>query len=279
MNRVIKLIKKQIKEPLNLSISEHDFSFDSSLNTRVFGTFFQADSPKKNMCILMYHGLGAHTHTKGYTELAAMWTQKGFDVIGIDMRHQGGMTTGYPPVSTYGLYTSGFKNAYSFYYFNLYIDSYLLVEVAKKIFPNAIYIANGGSQGGALALISAALHKDITLCIADMPSNTDINYLMHHSQSGFKDFKQLISDNPSKEQYINNLLEDIDVLTYAHLIKVPTLLSSGTEDQVCPTITTNKLYHLLTCKKDLILYEGYGHGGYDHLHFPKKLNFILKNVE
>lgn len=279
MNKTEKHIKNQIKKSLNLNISEHVFSFDSSLNTRVFGSFFHAALPKKNICILMYHGLGAHTHTKGYIELAEMWTQQGFDVIGIDMRHQGGMTTGYPVVSNYGLYTSGFENEFSFYYLNLYVDSYLLVEVAKKIFPNAIYIANGGSQGGALALICAALHKDITLCIADMPSNTDINYLMHHSQSGFKDFKQFIHDHPSKEKYIYDMLNDVDVLSYAHMINVPTLLSSGTEDQVCPTITTKKLYHLLTCKKDLILYEGYGHGGYDHLHFPKKLDFILKNVE
>ena len=274
MKILMNLIQKQLTEKLNLKITGSSFSFDSSLNTRVYGSLFFAKKSRNNICIVMYHGLGAHTHTQGYIDLAHMWTEQGYDVIGMDIRHQGGLTTGHPKVSKNGLYTSGYESLETYYYTQIYIDTYLLLEVAKQIFPNHLLIANGGSQGGALALISAALHPDIALCIADMPSNTDIPYLMHHSDSRFKDFNLLITLNPSQKTHIENILIDIDVLSYAKMIKVPTLLASGSNDQVCPTITTSKLYDLLTCKKDFCIYEGFGHGGYDDIHFPKKLEFI-----
>lgn len=274
MKHIIKLIQKQLKENLNLEIKGTSFSFDASLNTRVYGSLFFAEKSRRNICIIMYHGLGAHTHTQGYIDLAHMWTEQGYDVIGMDIRHQGGLTRGYPRVSENGLYTSGYESFDSYYYTQIYIDSYLLVEVAKHIFPNHFLIANGGSQGGALALISAALHPDIDLCIADMPSNTDIPFLMHYSESRFRDFRLLIELNPNRRNYIEELLIEIDVLSYTDMIRVPTLLASGSNDNICPTVTTEKLYNLLKCKKDLKIYEGFGHGGYDEIHFSKKLDFI-----
>jgi cephalosporin-C deacetylase-like acetyl esterase len=277
MHTIKKYIDQQLNQPLDLKQNDACFSFMSSNQTTIHGKIFRAHKPNLK-CVIMYHGLGAHTATQGYIELSKVWNEKGYDVIGIDMRNQGGKTSGVPSVSDYGLYVSGYQTLDTYYYKELYIDSYLLVEVAKLIFPNHILIANGGSQGGALALVVTALHQDIKLCIADMPSNTDIPYLISHSESGFKDFNHLLKLNPKQEKHVKGLLSHIDVLTYASHIKVPTLLSSGTKDQVCPTVTTHKLFDALTCKKDLILYDGYGHGGYDHLHFDKKFDFILKNV-
>jgi cephalosporin-C deacetylase len=278
MKTIQKLIQKQLKKPLNIHQSNLEFTYQSTFKTTIHGRIFPADH-KNHICVIMYHGLGAHTKTQGYIDLAHMWNEKGYDVIGIDMRNQGGKTIGLPKISSYGLYASGYQSLEDYYYTQLYIDSYLLVEVAKSIFPNHQFIANGGSQGGAIALCVASMHKDITCCLADMPSNTDIPFLIHESQSAFKVFKSLFDDYPEDKQKTLSILSHIDTLSFAPHIHQPTLLSSGSDDTICPTVTTYKIFDALTCKKDLILYPGYGHGGFDHLHFAKKLDFILKNVE
>lgn len=273
------LIEKLNNLPVNIKFeNSSEFTFDSFNDTVVHGKIFKADQYKTNRLILFYHGLGAHTQTQGYKDLAQMWVEAGYDVIGIDLRHQGGKTKGNPQLSTYGLYVSGIDHFENYYYTNLYLDAFRLVEVAKILFPNHLLIANGGSQGGALSLFVASLHKDVKICLADMPSNCDIPFLIEHSKSAFSAFELYFKEHKKNESHAIDILKEIDLLNHVENIKIPTLLASGTKDEVCPTQTTQLVMGKLQCKKDIFIYEGYGHGGYDAIHFPIKLKWIEDNI-
>lgn len=273
------LIEKLNSITINLDIqNENEFTFSGFNQTTVYGKIFKTEKKKLNRLILFYHGLGANTDTLGFKELAQMWTDNGYDVIGFDARNQGGKTKGYPELSLYGLYVSGIDDFEKYYYTNLYLDAYRLVEVAKIIFPNHLLIANGGSQGGALSLFAASHHPDIKICLADMPSNSDIPFLIKYTKSAFSAFSTFFMDHPESKDASMEILKKIDLLNHVKEITAPTLLASGTQDPVCPSRTAQSIFDRLNCKKEILFYEGYGHGGYDKLHFPKKIKWIEDHI-
>lgn len=248
-------------------LSGQGFCFQSMMQQTIYGTYWKTSEPSKQTWLVLFHGLGAHTSTEGYLHFVNQWLHQGYDVIGIDVRGQGGRTQNHCHTDSKGLYLTGYPNFFEYYYSLIYMDSYRLIDVCHIIEPHHKIIANGGSQGGALALFVGAMHQDVQLILADMPSNTDIIYLISHSTGGFQAFKSFSHLEPW-------LVEDIDLLSYASLIQKPVLLASGSLDTVCPLKTSESLYQKLSTKKSMIVYHGFGHGGYDDLHFPKKLKFI-----
>jgi len=276
MKKMQNLILELNQKPLDFKIESLDtangvlFSYLSHHDDLVYGRYWNAESGTKNKWIILYHGLGAHTGTPGYLEFVFWWTKKGYDVIGMDARNQGGLTKGHPATNPKGLYLSGLSSFNQYYYTSVYSDAYRLIDVAHLIKPHSEIIVNGGSQGGALALFVGAVHPLVDLILADMPSNVDIKKLIHTSEGGFKAF---LSNNVIPPKW---LFEEIDILSYAHVIKKPVLIASGDKDLVCPIETAKALMNELSGEKSFILYENYGHGGYDLMHFPKKIEFISK---
>ena len=277
MKKMQNLILKLNQKPLDFKIESHDstngvlFSYRSHHNDLILGRYWNAEFNIKNVWIILYHGLGAHTGTAGYLEFVSWWTKKGYDVIGMDVRNQGGLTKGHPAPNPKGLYLSGLSSFNQYYYTSVYADAYRLIDVAHLIKPHSEIIVNGGSQGGALALFAGAIHPLVDLILADMPSNIDIKKLIEASEGGFTAF---LSNHIIPPKW---LFEEIDLLSYANDIKKPTLIASGDKDLVCPTETAKTLFNELNVEKSFILYETYGHGGYDVMHFPKKIEFINKH--
>jgi len=271
MKSLIDTIKDQPLEIKQESMNDPRivrFSYRSLHDDRIYGHLFKTEKEQHHACILLYHGLGAHTLTSGYLTFVKWWNDQGYDVIGMDVRHQGGISKGIPKVDQRGLYLSGIESFETYYYTSIYVDAYLLVDVLEKMKNYDHIYATGGSQGGALALFVSAMHPKIDLVMAEMPSNTEIKTLIHASEGGFKAFKTQSIHEPEW------LYTEIDLMSYAHLIKKPMLLSTGSIDLICPPQTAKSFYERVSSPKQFLIYEGYGHGGYDELLFKEKLQFI-----
>ena len=59
-------------------------------------------------------------------------------------------------------------------------------------------------------------------------------------------------------------------------IKAAVISSVGMEDDCCPPRYFYQAYKKMTCVKELYPYEGYGHGGFEEIHLPKKIAFAKK---
>jgi len=264
-------IKVQLKQ-----FNDGSFCFMSSLDTWIYGQVFEPiHKPSFPEVIVLYHGLGAHLNTQGYIDIAQSWTKKGFYVIGMDVRNQGGKTQGFPIRHPNGLYMSGYESSKTYYYHQVYLDAYRLIDVASMLLPDAKIYVTGGSQGGALAIFAGTYHPNVALVMADMPSCIDIPYLIHQTESGFKVFKTDGSSHDSISNEVMQTLLEIDLLIICKDLSKPILLASGDKDRICPLETTQSFYHQLTCEKELIVYKGYGHGGFDDLHWHEKHRFIM----
>lgn len=112
-------------------------------------------------------------------------------------------------------------------------------------------IAQGGSQGGALALITAGLDSRITACAANHPALSDMAGYKANRAGGyphlFKNYSGM--DTPEKLK----TLEYYDVVNFSKLIKVPVFMTWGYNDNVCPPTTSYIVYNILKSKKEALI--------------------------
>ncbi|WP_205504005.1 acetylxylan esterase [Rufibacter psychrotolerans] len=112
-------------------------------------------------------------------------------------------------------------------------------------------IAQGGSQGGALALVTAALDSRVTACAASHPALSDMAGFKANRAGGYPHLFTNFSgmDTPQKLK----TLEYYDVVNFAKLIKVPVFMTWGYNDNVCPPTTSYIVYNALKTKKEALI--------------------------
>ncbi|MFP9114554.1 acetylxylan esterase [Flavobacterium sp. RHBU_3] len=112
-------------------------------------------------------------------------------------------------------------------------------------------IAQGGSQGGALALVTAGLDSRVTVCASSYPALSDMVGYLHGRAGGYPHMFNKVTGLDKPE--IIKTLEYYDVVNFAKNIKVPTFMTFGFNDDVCPPTTTYAAYNSLTCKRELLV--------------------------
>jgi cephalosporin-C deacetylase-like acetyl esterase len=112
-------------------------------------------------------------------------------------------------------------------------------------------IAQGGSQGGALALVATGLDARITACAANHPALSDMAGYKANRAGGYPHLFTKFDgmDTPEKLK----TLEYYDVVNFARLIKVPVLMTWGYNDDVCPPTTSYIVYNTLESKKEALI--------------------------
>lgn len=110
----------------------------------------------------------------------------------------------------------------------------------------------GGSQGGALAIIAAGLDKRITQCVANHPALSDMaGYTEKGRTGGYPHFNKrpLILSNKD----CINTMAYYDVVNFARYVKADTYLTWGYNDNTCPPTTSYAVWNTLKCKKENLL--------------------------
>ncbi len=110
----------------------------------------------------------------------------------------------------------------------------------------------GGSQGGALALVAAGLDKRVTQCVANHPALSDMaGYAEKGRTGGYPHFNKNPEILNSKDCL--NTLSYYDVVNFARRVKADTYLTWGYNDNTCPPTTSYAVWNTLTCKKESLL--------------------------
>lgn len=112
-------------------------------------------------------------------------------------------------------------------------------------------VAQGGSQGGALALVAAGLDSRVTVCAASYPALSDMIGYLHNRAGGYP--HMFTETRGLNKPEIIKTLQYYDVVNFARNIKVPTFMTWGFNDNVCPPTTSYAAYNVLTCKKEALI--------------------------
>jgi cephalosporin-C deacetylase len=254
-----------------------------------------ADKDHRVPGLVRFHG---YSSNKGKISELLLWALQGYAILAMDVRGQCGDT---PDARVYssgafsGWLTLGLDSPMEYYYRQVYLDSIQLTEALARrpeIDPAKIGLF-GNSQGGALALVSAAMltyfskqFKDITARIAVV--NAGIPFLadMHraykeHSDGPWMEFDwyfRMYDPLHEREDEIFELLSYFDVMNFAPWVNCPILVSVGLKDTACPPPTIFALYnHLGSGEKEIIPYADYGHESNDN-QVDKQIIFFAEKL-
>ena len=266
------------------------FYFDSVNNTKIHCRFYINDNAIKlnRPLIILFHGANSCTWDDHNIYHCLNWAKNDFCVLMMDCRNQGGFSIDNNEYSFMDrMYMCrGILDKETSYDKLMYLDAYKLInitrdkniEIFKDIYDKEVVVA-GPSQGGQLSLVTASLSDIPSLCIPDIPSGCAIISRIEGHFGKYTAFDEIIQQFPEYKEIIYDESSYFDCINLVENIKCPVFSSVGTIDDVCPMEFYVEAYNRLTVSKEIHYYEGYGHGGFEEIHFPKKLQYVLDYIE
>ncbi len=136
----------------------------------------------------------------------------------------------------------------------------------------------GGSQGGALSIVTAALDSRVKYLSAMYPALSDLTATLKGRTGGWPNYfdKSNIDFNNKPEKIA--ALGYYDVVNFAKQLKVPGIYSWGFNDEVCPPSSTFASYNVINAPKQLIIVQETGHWGYPEQN-EKMGNWIVDQLK
>ncbi|MDQ3181430.1 MAG: acetylxylan esterase [Acidobacteriota bacterium] len=114
----------------------------------------------------------------------------------------------------------------------------------------------GGSQGGALSIMTAALDSRVKALAVWVPALSDMTGYIYGRAGGwqhaFKDKKNQTADKIETSKYY-------DAVNFARRLKVPGFYTFGYNDETCPPTSMFSAYNTITAPKNLVLALETGH--------------------
>ncbi|MFN2189303.1 MAG: alpha/beta fold hydrolase [Candidatus Promineifilaceae bacterium] len=270
--REVKMVDPQVDlQPAVFQTSCADcfhLRFTGTGGARVHAKFLkpkQLSGPKP--AVLMFHGYGG---SSGDWSDKLGYVANGMIVAALDCRGQGGLSEdrGGAAGTTYGGHIiRGLDDTPDRLLFRqIFLDTAQLARVVMEMseVDQTRVAAIGGSQGGGLALVCAALEPRIKCAAALHPFLSDYKRVWeidlaadayYELQEYFKQFDPL----HEREDQIFEKLGYIDVQHLCPRIQAEVLLGVCLMDTVCPPSTQFAAYNKITSKKNLLLYPDYGH--------------------
>jgi len=113
----------------------------------------------------------------------------------------------------------------------------------------------GGSQGGALTIITAGLDKRIKYAAGLYPAMCDAPGYLNNRAGGWPHYFRTVQPKPNELE----TLAYYDVVNFARRVSVPIYLTWGYNDITCPPTSMYSAYNVITAPKELQLWLETGH--------------------
>jgi cephalosporin-C deacetylase len=117
----------------------------------------------------------------------------------------------------------------------------------------------GGSQGGILSIMTAALDKRVKYMVAMYPAMSDLTGYLHNRAGGWPHMfnkgnapAYATPDKIATSKYY-------DAVNFAKLITIPGFYTWGYNDEVCPPTTAYSVYNVIAAPKELWVTQESGH--------------------
>ena len=146
----------------------------------------------------------------------------------------------------------GLEDRNLYYMKHVYLGLVRCIDILTQLpeWDGKNVIMQGGSQGGALALIGTALDPRVTLCVANHPALSDMAAGSADLTSGYPHFKK---ESGAYSEACMKTLPYYDVVNFARHIQVPIYMTWGYNDNTCPPTTSYAVWNVLTGPKESLL--------------------------
>lgn len=249
------LVPERCSDKLNIyHVNIQNFETGS----RIYGMLSVPKGGGKYPAVLKVPGAGIRAYN-GDTENAS----QGYIVFEIGVH---GIPVNLPNDVYTNLYQGALKQYYSmnldnrdnFYYKRVYMGCVRAIDLIYTLpeFDGENLIVYGGSQGGALSIVTAALDNRVKALVSFYPALCDLVGYLHGRAGGWPHmFKKEENNKPDKiatAQYY-------DVVNFARQIKIPGHYCFGYNDMVCPPTTVYSALNMIQAPKDIFITEDTRH--------------------
>lgn len=230
-------------------------------NTRLYGILCVPKKAGKYPAILQVPGAGARPYG-GDIAIA----EKGFITfqigihgvpVNMDVSVYNNMMAG--PIAGYWNYNLDDKDRY--YYKRVYLGCIRANDFLTSLpqYDGTNLGVAGGSQGGALSIVTAALDSRVKFLTVLYPALADVTGYLKGRAGGWPHLfeKPNLSFNNTKEKI--NTAGYYDVVNFAKRLKIPGMYSLGFNDEVCPPTSMYAAYNTISAPKEMYVVPETGH--------------------
>ncbi len=166
-----------------------------------------------------------------------------------------------------------------FYYKRVYLGCVRANDFIFSLpqFDGRNLAVTGGSQGGALSIITAGLDSRVKYLAAYYPALSDVTGYLKGRAGGWPHYfdKNNLAFNNKKDKI--ETTGYYDVVNFARLLKVPGLYTWGYNDETCPPTSMYAAYNVIKAPKSLYLALETGHWTYPEQN-EKLNNWLLQKL-
>jgi len=151
-----------------------------------------------------------------------------------------------------------------YYYKRVYLGCVRAIDFIYSLpeFDGSTLAVTGGSQGGALSIVTAGLDSRIKYLAALYPALCDVTGYLNGRAGGwphmFNDWNKAFNAKPDKIE----TSKYYDVVNFARQVKAPGYYTWGYNDVTCPPTSMYSAYNVIQAPKELQIYEETGHWTY-----------------
>jgi cephalosporin-C deacetylase-like acetyl esterase len=142
----------------------------------------------------------------------------------------------------------------NYFYKRVYLGCVRAVDFIETLscFNGEDIAVTGGSQGGALSVITAGLDERIDYLAALYPALSDLPGYLSGRAGGWPHMFQ--DDFTNKPEKVETSMY-YDVVNFARFVKVPGWYSWGYNDNICPPTSMYAAYNVIDAEKELHLFQ------------------------
>ena len=246
------------------SVNAYMVSFQNIYNTRIYGMLCIPKQPGKYPAILEVPGAGVRPYSPNIKLAARGVIVLTIGIHGIPVNMDSSVYVDLAKGALRGYYYDKVNSKEAFYYRRVYLGCIRANDflTSLPLYDGAHLAVTGGSQGGALSIVTAALDKRVKYLAAFYPALSDMTGYLYNRAGGWPHIF-----SPQNVDYLKilNLKENMsyyDVVNFAQMLSVPGYYSFGYNDIVCPPTSVFASLNSISAPKTIKIYKETGHWAY-----------------
>lgn len=235
------------------------FRNDRSSGSRIYGMLTVPKKPGKYPALLHVPGAGIRPYGGTWIAEDIISLEIGIHGVPVNMEREvydnlsDGALRSYPSINM--------NDRDRHYYKRVYVGCVRAVDFIFSLpeFDGETVGVTGGSQGGALSIVTAGLDKRIKFLAADYPALCDYAGYLNGRAGGWPHYYR---DNRKPAPNEVETLAYFDVVNFARRVVVPGWYTWGYNDVTCPPTSMYAAYNVIPGEKELHLFLETGHWTY-----------------
>ena len=246
------------------TVDVYHVNFQNIKNSRIYGVLTVPKGSGKYPAILQVPGAGIRPYSGdlGKAGRGAITLQIGIHGIPIDLAPEVYANLSSGALNGYWNFNVSDKDIY--YYKRVYLGCIRAVDFLASLpqYDGQNLGIQGGRQGGALSIITAALDPRIKYLSAMYPAMSDMTGYLNGRAGGWP---HIFAGNNLAYYDYPEAVETIgyyDVVNFARILKTPGFYSWGFNDDTCPPTSYYSAYNQIKAPKEVFVVPETGHWTY-----------------